>query len=108
MTERHQTTNSQAATLIAVSTFIGSYLPLAMSIDAAMKWLRPIGHAEELMGRELEALLITGPLAALILAFFAGWIVRRRTAPVSTSIALAAFLASLAIAALTAKWINLL
>lgn len=100
--------NGAAAVLVAIAVAIASYLPVALLIDRSMKWLHPIGHAEELMGRELAALFIGGPIGAAILAALAGWFTHRSSKRISSTLAFILIIAGALIAAATARSINLL
>lgn len=78
------------ALLVAIAAAIAGYLPATAAYDQAMRWIRPMRHAEEAMGRGLEAILVGGPIGALVLAALVGWLVHRINRPLVTCLALAA------------------
>lgn len=96
----HQETNSNAAILVGIAAVIGGYIPAVMSWDAGMRLLRPMRHAEEAMGRGLEAMFIGGPLLTLCFAILAGWLTYRSnlvTTPIAAGLVVAAIAVTFAI-----------
>ena len=89
MSERQDGNRGGKALLIAIAVAIAGYLPAAATYDQAMRWIRPMRHAEEAMGRGLEAIFFGGPIGAVSLAVFTGWLVYRSTGPRATWLALA-------------------
>lgn len=90
------------AALLAAATAVTAYLPAAFAYERVMTWLRPMGHAEEAMGRGIEVMLFGGPVGAVLLAAVMGWLVWRSASPVVIRAALvlivACALASLVLA----------
>ena len=96
--------NINAGILVGIATAIAGYLPAVMAWDTGMRWIRPMGHAEEAMGRGLEAMFIGGPLLTLFLAILAGWLTMRGNR-ISTSAAVGLVVAAIAIAVAIVRYV---
>jgi hypothetical protein len=64
--------------MVALATVVAAALPATYLYDWVMRWLRPIGHAEEVIGRGLETLFVGGPASTVLAAAAAGWFAYRR------------------------------
>jgi|LNFM01.1.fsa_nt_gb hypothetical protein len=69
------------ALLYAFGVAIAGYLPAVAAYDRLMAWIRPMRHAEETMGRGLEAIFFGGPIVALAVASVTGWRIYRSPGP---------------------------
>ncbi|HRK19062.1 MAG TPA: hypothetical protein PK970_08915 [Hyphomicrobiaceae bacterium] len=74
MDEHGNRISKGTAFVVAVAAVIAGYVPAVALWAGAMDRLRPRMHAEEAMGRGLEALFIGGPIGAVIFALLAGWV----------------------------------
>ena len=90
MSERQEDNRGAKALLIAIAAAIAGYLPAAATYDQVMRWMRPVRHPEEVMGRGLEAIFIGGPVCAILLAAMMGALVYRSTGAIAMGLALAA------------------
>ncbi len=108
MTDNRIDDRTGAAILVALGAGVAGYLPSAMLANFGMKLLRPMGHAEEAMGRELAALFIGGPIGAILLALLAGWLTHRSGNRMTSNLALLVLVAGMAVAFATAKYMQLL
>jgi hypothetical protein len=66
------------ALLLALAAAAAGFIPAAMAWDTLRRWLTPVRHAEEVMGRGLEAIFIGGPVGACLCAAVA-WRLALRT-----------------------------
>lgn len=108
MSEKDESNRGSRAVLVAIAIAVSGYLPAAYVYDTVTRWVNPMVHAEEAMGRGIEVLFFGGPLVAFVLAVVAGWLTYRSRSPATTSIALAA-IASFALASVViARWTRLL
>jgi hypothetical protein len=92
------------AILVAVAAAVAGYIPAVLAWDAGMRWIMPMRHAEEALGRGLEAMFVGGPIGALLIAGLAGWLTYRAGDRVTTPIALALVVAAVALVVAVAKY----
>lgn len=74
MAEHEKRISKGTAIVVAIVAAIAGYVPAVALWAGVMDRLRPRMHAEEAMGRGLEAFFIGGPIVALFFAMLAGWV----------------------------------
>ena len=89
MSEHQTDDRAGVAIIVALATAVASYLPSVLIWSGVSDWIRPQGHAEEAMGRGLEAVFIGGPAGAVTLAAIAAFITYRMGDRASLKIPLA-------------------
>lgn len=108
MSEGHDPDRGARAVAVGLAAAVAGYLPAAIVYDHVSRWLSPMRHAEEAMGRGLEVIFIGAPLGALALAVVAGMLTYRGNSRATTRLVLAAVAAFAILSVVIAQWSNLL
>ena len=107
MSEPGNTDRGWKALLIAMTTAIAGYLPVAYLYDTITRPGR-FTSGEHSLAHGLEVLFIAGPAGALILAAIAGWMSYRATTPTALRVAWGFIAACVVASVIIAQWTRLL